>query len=199
MVRQGLIAVLCALTLSGCFDTVTKLTGGGSFAGTVRDGLYYQICQSGVGVGRVQRDSVLGIAAMGLPDGRTGVEIKGESTLRAEVLPLRPGFQLVGMKEDDKQTYENFLVVTAQGVTGAFATVVVSAAIERRILEADARGDVAAIRGILTTALDAGDYEVRTAYVVADLLQPAADGSTPLPAVLGPLAAAVGQPVPPCD
>lgn len=199
MIRQGLIAILSALTVSGCFDTVTKLTGGGSYAGTVRDGLYYQICRSGDGAGRVQRDSVLGIAAMTLPDGRAGVEIKGETTLQAEVLPLRPGIQLVGMKEDDKQTFENFLVVTAAGVTSAFATVVVPPAVERRILEADAIGDAAAIRAILTAALDARDYEVRTAYVVADLLQPAPDGSMPLPAVLGPLAEAVGQPIPPCD
>lgn len=199
MVRHGLIAILSALTLSGCFDTATKLTGGGSFTNAVRDGLYYQICRSGEGVGRVQRDSALGIAAMTLPDGRTGVEIKGETTLQAEVLPLRPGIQLVGMKEDDKQTFENFLVVTAAGVTSAFATVVVPEAVERRILEADATGDVAAIRAILTAALDARNYEIMTAYVVSDLLQTAADGSSPLPAVLGPLVEAVGQPVPKCD
>ncbi|GEM_PF-5384565 len=199
MFRQGLIAILAALTLSGCFDTVTRLTNGGSFAGAVRDGLYYQVCRGENGIGRLTADSAMIIAAKPLPDGRTGVEIRGETTLLGEVLPLLPGVQLVGIKEGDKATFENFLVITAAGETGAFATVTVGEEVEKRIKAADAIGDAAAIRALLVEALAARRYEIRTTYVVVDLLRPAADGTTPLPPALGPLAEAVGQAIPGCD
>lgn len=198
-IRQELITILVVLAVSGCFDTTTKLTEGGSYSGSVRDGRYVQICRSGTGSGRLMADSAMGIAAKPLPDGRIGVEISGETVMMGEVLPLRPGFQLVGVKEEDRQPYENFLVVTAAGVTDAFATVVVPADVEQSIQQADLIGDAAAIRALLTTAIDARRYELKTAYVIADSLRLVPDGLMPLPPALEAVAQVTGQPLPRCE
>lgn len=199
MIRKLCSAALAAVLLTGCFDTTTKLTGAESYGGTVKDGLYYQICQSGEGQGRFKRDSAMTLAPKALPDGRTGIEITGGETLLAEVQSLRPGVFLIGMMEDGKKQFENFIVFTADGVTQAFATVILPPAVEDRIMAADKTGDAAAIRAIVAAAVEARDYRMMTTYVAADLLHPTPDGTTPLPDLLGPVARAVGQPVPTCD
>lgn len=203
MIGRSVVAVLSLLALSGCFETVTKLTGAESYGGTVRDGLYHQICQTVPGQGRMQPDSAMTLTTRPLPDGRAGIEITGGDTLWAEVQTLRHGngrgVWLVGITEPGKTKFQNYIVVTADGVSQAFASVVVSPAVEDRVAAADARGDAAAARAAVAAAIDAGDYRMMAAYAAADLLNPGRDGATALPAALDTVARAVGQPLPKCE
>lgn len=203
MTRHRLIALTAVLLsglLAGCFDTATSLTGGGSYDRVIADGLYYRVCDTGrPGVGRIDPRSGMTLTAKPLPDGRLGVEIRNDDLMLAEVLPLRSNIRLVGIQEAGKTTFENFLVVTAPGVTDGFATVNVTDAVEKQIAVADGAGDPAAIRAVITTALDNGAYELWSAYLAAASVTPAADGTLPLPPAWTALGQATGRPMPKCE
>jgi hypothetical protein len=207
MIRQRVIAILSLGLLAGCFDTATRLTGEGIYDRVIQDGLYYRVCDvsrpgGGVasgGVGRISPKSGMTLTATPLADGRLGVEIRDESVMLAEVMPLRDHVRLVGIKEADKTTFENFLVVTAPGVTDGFATINVSEAVESQIAAADATGDPAAIRAVIATAIDNGAYRLWSAYLAASSITPAADGTVSLPPAWEALGRAAARPMPSCE
>lgn len=196
------LAVLPALLLGGCFNTVTRMAGGEEYAGTVKDGLYYPVCRSGT-QGKVRRDGGLRLEARRLADGRAGLAMEADGVMLAEVRSLRRGsgraVWLVGYQENGRTTWDTFVVVTADGNDRAFAAVMVPNAVEERLMAADKAGDADAMRTILGEAVDAGNYRMAAAYVAADVVRPDADDRTPLPAALEPVVVAVGHPVLECD
>lgn len=201
--RLAWLVLLPALLLGGCFNTVTRMAGGEDYAGTVKDGLYYPICRTADGQGKVRRDGGLRLEARRLPDGRAGLAMEADGVMLAEVRSLRRGggraVWLVSYQETGRTTWDSFVVVTADGSDRAFAALMVPNAVEELLMAADKTGDADAMRAILGEAVDAGDYRMAAAYVAADLVAAGADGPTPLPAALQPVAAAVGKPMVECD